>query len=72
MLKTRNAVYQIVETIIFVEDSGMITTYGLSCDKEIIPDISTRSALVEELIDRLNDNEADPIHLKDFIYDFLP
>ena len=76
--------YQMVTTSEYVEDSGTITTYGISfrnrCEiggdcqenEEIISNISTRSAFVKELVDKLNRSDADPIHLHDFIYDSLP
>ena len=76
--------YQMVTTSEYVEDSGRVTAYGISfrnrCgagggrqeNEEIIPNISTRSAFVEELVDKLNKSDADPVHLHDFIYDSLP
>jgi hypothetical protein len=73
-----------IETTEYVMDSGIVTTYGVSCSSggagdgrdqacdQIIPNISTRPSFVEELVDRLNIHNAAPVHLKDLIDDFLP
>ena len=84
MSKVNKVRYQIITTTEYVEDSGIVTAYGIGCRKNpedkgretdaelIIPNISTRFAFVEELIGKLNSGGADPEHLHDFIYDFLP
>lgn len=84
MALRNKVIYHLVKTAeYYVEDSGMITTYGISCrggedlpgsgqaETRTFPDISTKSAFVEELVDRLNNHEADPIHLLDLIEDYL-
>jgi hypothetical protein len=73
-----------IQSSTYVEDSGLVTTYGISCltdaeasrstpsGLEMICDISSQSNLVEKLVEALNEHDADPIHLKELIYDFLP
>jgi hypothetical protein len=75
--------YQMIRSTAYVEDSGLITTYGISCradayaslsspvDCTMVNDISTRPELIEGFVDMLNVQGADPLHLKDLIYDFL-
>lgn len=82
MTKKRMVKYSLIETKAYVEDSGMVAVYGISCREEKedgggaeyqeVPNISTKAAFVEELIDKLSNHDGDPIHLKDFIYDYLP
>ena len=84
MQETNGFRYQMIMTTEYVEDSGKITAYGIRCrnlrdggessqeGEQTIPNISTRPALVRELVDKLNKEDADPVHLHDFIYDFLP
>ena len=77
MGQTETVHYQMIASTEYVEDSGLVITYGISCRAgqgadQIITNISTRSGFVEDLVDKLNRYGADPVHLKDFIYDFLP
>ena len=84
MQQTSKIVYKMIESTNYVEDNGMVTTYGVSCGAEkesagqkpaqsqSVSNISTRSAFVEELVERLNNHAAAPIHLKDLIDDYLP
>jgi hypothetical protein len=84
MTGQQRSVYKMIKTTEYVEDSGAITTYGVSCragddtfsrepaDDRIVPNISTRPSFVEELVRQLNDHSAAPIHLKDLIDDYLP
>ena len=84
MQETKNMQYKMIMTTEYVEDSGMVTAYGIGyrsnhgagkgrqAIEQVIPNISTRPAFVEELVGKLNTNGADPLHLRDFIYDFLP
>ena len=84
MDNTNTVRYQMIQSTAYVEDSGLITTYGISCradanasrsapgDLEAFRDVSTVASLVEKLVDRLNAYSADPLHLKDILYDFLP
>ena len=79
--------YEIFETKEYVEDSGSVTSYGISC--KISPfasdrgggdtskhyqvsNISTQSTFVEALVEKLISHDADPVHLVDLIYDHLP
>jgi len=75
--------YHVVITKAYVEDTGFITSYGICCEEvpepekseeskyQVIPDISTRQSLVEELIDKLTLYDADPVHFRDLIEDFI-
>ena len=84
MAKSKEIRYEMIETTEYVEDSGMVTTYGICCregnglgasggtEYPVVPNISTESDFVEDLIEILMQNRADPIHLKDLIDDYLP
>ncbi|MCL1805519.1 MAG: DUF6514 family protein [Clostridiales bacterium] len=84
MPEQSRVMYQMIETHEYVEDSGMIAAYGVSCGAgatdagrvrakgHTIPNISTRSSFVEELVNRLNNHGAAPVHLRDLIEDYLP
>lgn|GEM_PF-296514 len=83
MAKKRNVQYHLVQSQEFVEDSGVVTSYGIRCGKEeeqlhdnrveyqLYSNISTKQDFVENLIDRLINYAADPVHLRDLIDDFL-
>lgn len=76
--------YRLIKTKEYVEDSGTVTAYGICCREDhqtreqrrvqyrIIPNISTEPEFVEELIDKLIRNDADPVHLRELIEDYLP
>ena len=84
MTKPNKIRYQMTQTTEYVEDSGAVTVYGICCldeshlsDNEseryqTIPNISTKSDFVEELIEKLVRHDADPVHLRDLIEDYLP
>jgi len=75
--------YHMVETIEYVQDTGPVTSYGIRCEEApaaddqgvtnyyVIPDISTSSVFVEELIRKLTLHNADPVHLRDLIEDYI-
>ena len=87
MKKTNNVQYKMIKTCAFVEDSGVVTSYGICCREEknpgngdnesadveyqVIPGISTKPDFVRELIGKLINHEADPVHLRDLIDDYL-
>ena len=121
MSQPSKAIYGMIQTTEYVEDSGLVTAYGICCTKsglepepcrvsrrkpqqgsmgqameqrmeqaagqateqateqatdalrqDIVPNISTDPSFVERIIEALNRLEADPIHLRDLIEDFLP
>lgn len=79
-----NVRYRIIKTVECVEECGKVMTYGICCREDknqqnrrrvkyhTVPNISTRTNFVEELVARLIANNADPVHLMDLIYDYLP
>jgi hypothetical protein len=83
MTKTIPARYRMVKSMKYVEDTGVIPTYGIGCcvdssddlhcfdDYETVSDISTIAGFVENLVKTLNKYDVNPIHLKDLIYDSL-
>ena len=110
MAKSHQVRYEMIETTEYVEDSGLVTTYGICCREgedadddtgvgtgvgagvgkscsagigagannsgsagyQVVPNISTESDFVEDMIEKLMQNKADPVHLKDLILDHLP
>ena len=85
MAKKKTVTYQMIQTTEYVEDSGYVVAYGISCQTRrgadvstpgeqvaAIPGISTQPELVEGMVEMLNLRDADPLHLKDLVYDFLP
>jgi len=84
MAKSKEVRYEMIETTEYVEDSGLVTTYGIcyhekeglgehgDADYHVVPNISTKSDFVGDLIEKLMHNGADPVHLKDLIDDYLP
>ncbi|MCL1848059.1 MAG: DUF6514 family protein [Clostridiales bacterium] len=83
MKKASKVVYQLIQTEEYVEDSGLVTTYGVSCREEkaqtgeggveyqVIPNISIRRDFVNDLINSLISHQAQPVHLKELIEDYL-
>ena len=83
MAMKRNVQYHLVQSQEFVEDSGVVTSYGIRYGKEkeqnngnrmepqMFANISIKQDFVESLIDRLINHAADPVHLRDLIDDFL-
>jgi hypothetical protein len=73
-----------IKTVEYVEESGNVLTYGVCCREaregqnhrqvkyHVIPNISTKPAFVEELVNRLVTHNADPVHLMELIADYLP
>ena len=84
MKKTKTARYEIIQTTEYVEDSGLVTAYGIRCridsrekpdtleSCQIIPNISKEQSFVEDLVQKLCDHDADPAHLRDIVLDHLP
>ncbi len=79
---TRKITYRMIETQSFVEEAGMVTSYGICCEESAdqdggpvisrtVPDISTQSGFVEDLVEKLIRHEASPVHLMDIIADHL-
>ena len=76
--------YRMITTVEYVEDSGLVASYGIRCQNrhapngsdgaqsQDVPNISTRPDFVEELIEKLRHHQADPVHLRDLIEDSLP
>lgn len=63
--------YELVITTKNCEHIGSYTAYGVRCGSDIISDISVDRVKVECLIDRMNTYELSPIHMMDFVEDFL-
>ncbi|MCL2121558.1 MAG: DUF6514 family protein [Clostridiales bacterium] len=84
MTKPNSIRYEMIQSTEYVEDSGVVTSYGISCREEKqrsghlsvnvqrIANISTEPAFVQELIEKLICSDADPVHLRDIIEDHLP
>ena len=55
------------------KDIGNYTTYGIELEGEniTVDDVSCERRLVEQLVDDLNEGQAEPIHLFDIIEDRL-
>jgi len=83
MKRKKNVRYEMITTNEYVEDSGLVTSYGIRC-KEVkessdmrevicqdVSGISARPDFVQNLIDKLIRYDVDPVHLKDVIDDFL-
>lgn len=79
---TRKITYRMVETQSFVEEAGVVTTYGICCEESTgqdgepvvsrtVPAISTKPGFVEDLVDKLIACGASPVHLMDIIADHL-
>lgn len=68
-----NYVYECEKCFMFNEDIGHYTSYGIALKGTDIgvKDISTNKKEVEYLVKLLNKNQADPIHLKDIVQDFI-
>ena len=78
-----NIRYELVETTAYVEDSGIVATYGIRCSRDrpdtqevheqiqLVANISNQASFVNTLIDQLNTHHADPAHLYDLIEDYL-
>ena len=67
--------YNVTSTTIVVEEEKY-TSYGISCTddgKEIarIEDISVEKEVVEETVNRFNDNKLDPEHFEDAVEDSI-
>ena len=80
-MKPKKIQYQMTETTAYVEDSGFVTVYGI-CFKEdaprragngasAIPNISTSSELVADLVSKLTLYQVSPLHLRDVVEDYL-
>ena len=76
-----NVQYTRIKTTEYIDDSGLVETYGICCrvDRQeqgqascqVIVNISSAPGFVDDLIDKLNTYGADPIHLQDLIEDAL-
>lgn len=71
--------YEIFCEILLSEDYGYYKTYGISCRMSNNPthtitkisDISIEKEIVLNLVDLCNEEQLDPIHLSDVVYDAL-
>lgn len=67
--------YSLVKSEVYIEDHGIVTTYGIKTDNLenniIIKDISTSITKVNNLIKLCNDNNVSLIHLEDIIDDYI-
>ncbi len=69
--------YRITSRRVLIEDSGIITTYGIAVECErgyciaSIEDISSNRCVVQTLCARLCGGESAPEHLRDIITDWL-
>lgn len=69
--------YRVTTHRVFVEDAGMVTTYGIAIDesdgsrKECMANLSTNFSAVNDLCTRIRDGALAPEHLADVISDWL-
>lgn len=67
--------YSLVKSETYIEDYGIVTTFGIQTtnlkNNIIIKDISTSIEKVNCLVKLCNDNNVSPIHLKDIIDDYI-
>ena len=65
--------YLCVEQSLDHKAIGNYTTYGIKLENEniIIDDVSCERQLVEQLVEDLNECQAEPIHIYDIIEDRL-
>ena len=75
VLKKGEHIYQLSESVVNSEDSGMIKVYGISIigkdQKAEITDISDNFHFVSSLFELIADEELYPEHLYDVVEDFL-
>ena len=76
--------YRLIKTMEYVEECGPVLTYGICCREVIeennmkkiknhcVPNISTKPAMVKEILCALRENDVSPLHFKDVIEDHLP
>ena len=62
--------YSLTSKVIEIEGKTAVT-YGISCDKISLDDISTDVERVRELVDKCNRNKLSPTHIFDVVEDFL-
>ena len=58
--------YELIET-----KNNDISSYGIKCGNVRIEDISTKKNTVERLVSMANQYDRSPIHLHDFVEDFV-
>ena len=58
--------YELIET-----KNNDISSYGIKCGNVRIEDISTKKNTVERLVSMANQYDLSPIHLHDFVEDFV-
>ena len=58
--------YELIET-----KNNAISSYGIKCGNVRIEDISTKKNTVERLVSMANQYDLSPIHLHDFVEDFV-
>lgn len=67
--------YYLTKSIVYVEDYGNITTYGVRAEngtsRVLINDVSTVLAKVEEFVKICNDNEVSLLVLEDVLEDYI-
>ena len=62
--------YEVVESTVEIEGT-VYDTYGIAYGDIVIHDVSVDRAFVEHLVDIINENELDPVHLRDVVEDSL-
>ena len=65
--------YKVVEERRVLAESGAAyTAYGIkACGGGSVLDVSTNKAFVSDLVEKINKNDVEPIHLLDVIEDAL-
>ncbi len=66
MKKRMNTMYELIE-----QKKNDISSYGIKCGNVRIEDISTKKNTVERLVSMANQYDLSPIHLHDFVEDFV-
>ncbi len=70
----KESIYRVTSYRLSCRESRLGTTYGISrlekgVEKEIISDISKDRALVESMVEIMNDARLDPVHFSDVVED---
>ena len=63
--------YWLVSRLHWIDGFGLVRSYGIACNQQIVYDVSTYRSQVTAFIEKINRCELAPVHLKDCIYDFL-
>lgn len=64
--------YAAIEEELHSDEIGTYVAYGVRMDETLsVSDVSLDRAAVENLVERMNDGDLDPVHFFDVIEDFV-